>query len=154
MGGAPRKFALPSRRDFHSFGGASTQHEGSLADPSGQLFPLSMQHKSGPEVGRRPAFLSGQFKLGRPQSRPRRHTIFEHALIKKLHQFGRRQIVDLPQTSDHARRAGVHKSARQPDQSLALDLFAKSRLARAEHDQIGIELEFDALSFVLQRPIC
>ena len=85
---------------------------------NGELFPLSMQHKTGPEVGRRPAFLSGQFKLSRSQSRSSRHTVFEHALIKKLHQFGRRKIVDIPQTRDHARRAGVHKSARQPDQPL------------------------------------
>src|SRR5262245_61301997 len=103
--------------------------------------PLSMQHKTGPEVGRRPAFLSGHFKLSCPQSRPCRHAVFEHTLIKKLHQFRRRQIVDIPQTRDHTRRAGVHKSARQPDQSLALDLFAQPRLARAEHDQIGVELE-------------
>src|SRR5262249_50223954 len=106
-----------------------------------QSLPLPVQYKSGPEVGRRPAFLSGHFKLSRSQSRPWRQTVFEHPLIKKLHQFRRRQIVDFPQTCDHARRASIHKSARQPDQSLALDLFAQSRLARAEHHQIGIELE-------------
>src|SRR5215813_15065437 len=113
----------------------------SLAAPCGQLFPLPLQNKTGPEVGRRPAFLPGQFKLSRSQSRPGRLTVFEHAPIKKLHQFGRSQIVDIPQTRDHAWRAGVHKSAGQPDQSLPLDLFTQSRLARAEHDQIGVELE-------------
>src|SRR5262249_10990062 len=112
-----------------------------LSDPSGHLFPLSKQYKSRPEVRRRPAFLSGHFKLSRPQSRPRWQTVFEHPLIKKLHQFRRRQIVYSPQTCDHARRASIHKSAGQPDQSLALDLFAQSSLACAEHDQIGVELE-------------
>src|SRR5215510_3528401 len=100
-----------------------------------------MQHKACPEVWRRPAFLSGHFKLSRSQSRPSRQTVFEHALIKKLHQFGRRQIVNIPETRDNARHAGIHKSARKPDQSLAPDLFAQSSLARAEHYQIGVELE-------------
>src|SRR5262249_47983531 len=103
--------------------------------------PLSKQHKSGPEVGRRPAFLSGKFKLRRSQRRTCRQTLFEHPLIKKLHQFRRRIIVYSPQACDHAWRAGVHKSAHEADQSLALDLFAKSRLTRAERHQIGIELE-------------
>src|SRR5262249_61176245 len=103
--------------------------------------PLSKQHKSGPEVWRRPAFISGNVKLSRSQSRPCWQTVFEHPLIKQLHQFSRGQIVDTPQTRDHARRAGVHKSAHEADQSLALDLFAQSRLASAEHDQIGVELE-------------
>jgi hypothetical protein len=61
-----------------------------VVDLSGQLLPLPMQHKSGPEVGRRPAFLFRKFKLSRPQGRPRRHTVFEHTLIKKLHQLRRR----------------------------------------------------------------
>src|SRR5262249_5638785 len=112
-----------------------------LLSRSQRSLPLSVQHKTGPEVGRRPAFLSEHFKLSRSQSRPRRQAVFEHPLIKKLHQFRRRQIVYIPQPRPHARRAGVHKSARQPDQPLALDLFAQSRLARAEHDQIGVELE-------------
>src|SRR5215467_4115267 len=59
---------------------------------------LAWRTKTGPEIGRRPAFLSGHFNLSRSQRRPSRHAVFEHALIKKLHQFRRRQIVYIPQT--------------------------------------------------------
>src|SRR5262245_19800968 len=100
-----------------------------------------MQHKTSPEVGRRPAFLSGQFKLSRSQSRPSRQTVFEHALIKKLHQFRRRQIVYIPKTRDHARRAGVHKPSRQPYQPLAFDLFTQPGLAGAQHHQLRREFQ-------------
>src|SRR5262249_10815288 len=65
---------------FSFFQDVATQHEGSLAYPSGQLFPLSKQHKTGPEVRNPPAFLSGNFKLSRSQSRPCRQTVFEHPL--------------------------------------------------------------------------
>ena len=60
----------------------------------------------------------------------------QHSLVKVLHDQGCCAVVDLPQRRHHARRAGVEKPARQPDETFALDLSAAGGLARAQHDQV------------------
>src|SRR2546421_12268205 len=77
--------------------------------------------------------------LRRPQGRRRRQTILQHAAIEPGHKLRGGPVVDAPKAGDHPRRAGVHESARQSDQSLALDLFAQRRLASAQDYEVGVQ---------------
>src|SRR5262245_32882714 len=104
---------------------------------SSSLFPLALQDEGGPIKGLPPLFLfpDRQLSLAQRLGRAQRFGP-EHSLIKSLHQFAGGPIVHLPQASNHTRRAGVHKPARQPYQPLALDLLAQAGLTGAQYHHI------------------
>src|ERR1043166_6979847 len=76
-----------------------------------------------------------------PQRSRRRHSLLKQRLIKMLHQFSGGVVVNFPERRDHARGAGVHESASQTDQTFASDVFAKTSAARAQHDEVGGQVQ-------------
>src|SRR5262249_41930751 len=70
-----------------------------------------------------------------------RKLLVQNALVKLLHQFAGRLVINAPQARDYTRGSGVHKTASNTHQSLALDLAAERRLAGAQNHEVGAEVE-------------
>src|SRR5262245_12105130 len=100
------------------------------------LPPFSLKRERRPIVRRLPTFGSPHRYLRGPQCGRWPLAARQHAFIKMLHHLRARAIVDLPHARYHARRAGIKKSARQSDESFALDLSTKRGLARAQHHEV------------------
>src|SRR5215510_3178954 len=119
--------------------------------------PLALQREPGPEIRRLPLGIFRQRDLRGAQRRRRAQAILEHLAIEPGHQFRRSEVIERPQADNHARRAGVHKTTCQPDQSLAPDFLAQTSLAGAERNQLGREFQVEdfvsAQEPVLSRPL-
>src|SRR5207253_11165651 len=59
--------------------------------------------------------------------------------MESSHEFRGCPVVDAPKAGDHPRSAGVHKPARQADESFAFDLFAKGRLTSAQDHKVSVQ---------------
>ena len=65
----------------------------------------------------------------------------QHASIESLHERRSGEVVHFPKAGHHAPGTGVHKSTGKPDNSLPLQFLPQSRLAGAEHHQLGGQIE-------------
>ena len=120
--------------------------------PIAALSPFALKRERGPIIRRLPLPLPPHFDLRRAQGRRRSLTILEHFLVELRHQLRGGFVIDAPEADHNARRPGVHKPARQSHQSFAFDLFAEARLAGAQHDQFGGQIQ--VVDFVrAQKPI-
>src|SRR5262245_13772299 len=106
-----------------------------------RLFPFTLQNERGPIVRRSPWRLSPHPDLRAAQGGRRALILFQHLPIEPRHQFRSRLVINVPQTDHDAGRPRIHKPPRQSDQPLAFDRLAQPRLAPAEHDKFGWQLE-------------
>src|SRR5687768_11162610 len=117
--------------------------ENATRSPAGDLalrrrLPLALQRERGPVVRRLPCLLPPHLDLRLAQRRRRARLLLAEQLPVELrHELARGFVVDLPETGDQARRARVHETARQPDQTFTADLLAESGLTCAQHQELG-----------------
>src|SRR5713101_7607675 len=67
--------------------------------------------------------------------------VLDRPRIQARHQLRSRFVVNAPEAYHHASRARVQESASQADQPFASDLFAEPSLTRAQHHEIGRQLQ-------------
>src|ERR1700743_2983095 len=96
---------------------------------------IAVQREGSPELRIVVPFAVYEPKLGVTQCFGRRFA-FSEAFVELVHQIGRGGVVDVPEGRDHARRSGIQKGARQPDQFVAATVYAGSRTAGRKHDEV------------------
>ena len=75
----------------------------------------------------------------------RRRTARAPLAIEVLHQERGGLVVHVPETDEHARRAGVHEGTREAHDPLAAHVRAAAGLAGRQHGEVGAQLEAEDL---------
>ena len=101
------------------------------------LTRLALRHEPGPVARRAPTLLAPERDLRLSQRRRRQPPLAQHPAIEKAHQLRRGLIVNIPQTDQHARRPGVHKTPCQPDQPFATDANSSYQFPAARREHAG-----------------
>src|SRR6185369_12919220 len=108
--------------------------------------PLALKGEGGPVMWLAPAWILRHRDLRGAECCGGSKLLAEHCFVKAFHKFSRGAIVDLPETCDHTRRAGVHETARQSDKSFAANFFSERRLTCAQHDEIRRQFQVERMS--------
>jgi hypothetical protein len=83
--------------------------------------------------------LSPHFKLGLAQGLVLRHP--GEIRVEIHHQVTGGKVIHLPEAGKDRAGAGVEEAAGEPDHVVSLGNLAQSRLAGAERDQVGVQVE-------------
>jgi hypothetical protein len=113
--------------------------------------PLSMRDEAHPEIGVAPLAAPEHFQLHLTQGFGPLFSCLL-ALVVSDHQTLRRFVRDLPEAYQLAFRTRKHQSASQPVNAFTVFNFARTRLARRQHDQLRPHRSRPAASSAVRRP--
>ena len=105
------------------------------------LPPLALQRERRPVIRRAPPDVARHLDLGRAQCSRRALLFLEHFFVEFRHQLGCPLVADAPQADHDPRGASVHETTGQADQTLSFDLLAETALTRAEHHDLGGQIQ-------------